>query len=141
MNYGQMPMYQNPYQIPQTNNYIQKPTGFQNNGIIWVQGIEGAKAYQIPQNSNAVLMDSEQNRMYIKTSDNIGMCNLRIFDFTEVTETHNSNNSIILQQDLSRFVTKEELNEILSNFKGSVNNEQSISTTKSTKSGKSIITE
>lgn len=134
VNYGQMPMYQNPYQIPQSNPYMPKPVVPQNNGINWVQGIEGAKAYQIPQNSNIILMDSEKNRMYIKTSDNIGMCNLRIFDFTEVTETSQGHNSVVSQPDLSQYVTRDELNSILEQLSGGKDNEQSVQPTKSTKS-------
>lgn len=138
--FNSMGMYQNPYPTPQNNMFMPKPLTPVNNGIIWVQGIEGAKAYQIPQNSNIILMDSEKNRMYIKTSDNIGMCNLRIFDFNEVTETSTSNNSIIPHQDLSQYVTREELNKILSEYSGGPKNEQSVSATKS-KSNKQTITE
>lgn len=134
INYGQMPMYQNPYQMPQSNMYMPKQLVPQNNGINWVQGIEGAKAYQIPQNSNIILMDSEKNRMYIKTSDNIGMCNLRIFDFTEVTETSQGHNSVATQPDLSQYVTRDELNNILEQLNGGKDNEQSVQPTKSNKS-------
>ena len=134
INYGQMPMYQNPYQMPQSNMYMPKQLVPQNNGINWVQGIEGAKAYQIPQNSNIILMDSEKNRMYIKTSDNIGMCNLRIFDFTEVTETSQGHNSVATQPDLSQYVTRDELNNILEQLNGGNYNEQSVQPTKSNKS-------
>ena len=129
-----MPMYQNPMYQNTPNTYMPKP--IINNGINWVQGIEGAKAYQIQPNSNIVLLDSEQNKMYIKTSDNIGMCNLRIFDFSEVTETQNQ--STVPQQDLSNYVTREELNKILQNFVGGIKDEQSL---QSTKSKKSTITE
>ena len=134
MNYNQIPMYQNPYQMPQSNMYMPKQLSPQNNGIIWVQGIEGAKTYQIPQNSNIILMDSEKNRMYIKTSDNIGMCNLRIFDFTEVTETSQGHNSVATQPDLSQYVTRDELNNILEQLNGGKDNEQSVQPTKSNKS-------
>ena len=134
MNYNQIPLYQNPYQMPQSNMYMPKQLSPQNNGIIWVQGIEGAKAYQIPQNSNIILMDSEKNRMYIKTSDNIGMCNLRIFDFTEVTETSQGHNSVATQPDLSQYVTRDELNNILEQLNGGKGNEQSVQSTKSNKS-------
>ena len=134
MNYNQIPLYQNPYQMTQSNMYMPKQLSPQNNGIIWVQGIEGAKAYQIPQNSNIILMDSEKNRMYIKTSDNIGMCNLRIFDFTEVTETSQGHNSVATQPDLSQYVTRDELNNILEQLNGGKDNEQSVQPTKSNKS-------
>lgn len=105
-------------------------------GITWVQGIEGAKAYQLSPNSNAVLLDSEQNRMYIKTSDNIGMCNLRIFDFSEVTNNVNNSANNIVAQDMSDYVTHKELTEILNTLKGETSNESIPTATKSTSKSK-----
>jgi hypothetical protein len=84
----------------------------QNNGINWVQGMEGAKAYQLAPNSNIILLDSEQDRFYIKTADNIGMCTLRVFDFKEVTD---SPTQPVPTVDMSDYVTKQELQEALRN--------------------------
>jgi hypothetical protein len=117
--YGQY----NPYQFNgfnggmnqnfQTSNF----GGNINNGINWVQGIEGAKAYQLNPNSNVILLDSESDKFYIKTSDNIGMCNLRVFEFTEIT-----NNPQAVQKqpeiDMSNYVTKSELEDALKNING-----------------------
>lgn len=101
--------FQNPYYLP---NPIQK------NGIIWVQGIEGAKAFQLTPNSNAVLMDSEvEGRFYIKISDNIGMCNLRVFEYKEITNTPKAETNI----DMSQYVTRSELSEIIKSLKGDSN--------------------
>lgn len=88
-------------------NYQNRMTN--NNRITWVNGIEGAKAFQIEPNSNILLLDSDtQGRMYIKTCDNIGMCNLRIFTYEEVTE--NSQLAQTPEIDTSQFVTKDEMN-------------------------------
>lgn len=79
-----------------------------NNGIIWVQGIEGAKAFQLTPNSNAILMDSENDgRFYIKVSDNVGMCNLRSFSYTEITSQPNSTD----------YVTRKELEDAIRSLK------------------------
>ena len=87
--------------------------------ITWVQGIEGAKAFQLAPNSNTILMDSENDgRFYIKVSDNVGMCNLRVFKYEEIT------NSPTPQVDMSNYVTREELEKALRSIK----NEQSVST-------------
>lgn len=123
----------NPYMNRFTQPYNNNPST-QNNGIIWVQGIEGAKAFQMPENSNAILLDSETTgsdiRIYIKTSDNIGMCTLRIFDGTEITENQTSN--IANNFDMSQYVTREELKNILQNLGGNANAEQPIPAAKST---------
>mgnify|MGYP004647960073 FL=1 len=79
--------------------------------INWVQGLEGAKAYQIYPNSSVILMDSENdNTMYIKTSDHLGISKIRTFKYEEVEEVQKN------------YVTREEVLEML---KG-VNNEQTI---------------
>ena len=106
------------------------------NGILWVQGIEGAKAWQMPANSNVMLLDSETDgRFYIKTSDNIGMCNLRVFEYKEITNEPKQEPVI----DMSQYVTKDELNEAIKSIKEK-RNEQSIQSNKQFKQ-KSLITE
>lgn len=116
---------QNPYFMQRQNPYFQPQQ--QNNGITWVQGIEGAKAWQLSPNSNAILMDSENDgRFYIKISDNVGMCTLRIFDYKEVT----TNQPVAQPQiDLSEYVKKSELEALINSMLGGTNNEQSVSTT------------
>ena len=97
-------LYQNQY-MPQTQ---------QQNGLIWVQGIEAAKSYPVSAGQSVLLMDSESNAFFIKTADASGMpLPLRVFDYTERTannapktaqETH-TEPSI----DLSAYVTRDEL--------------------------------
>ena len=110
----------------------------QNLSIIWVQGIEGAKAYQMPPNSQAVLLDNDnEGVMYIKICDNVGMCTLRIFDYVE--RTTKLNNSVEI--DTSQFVRRDELKSIIEQMvKGESIDEQSVSTTKSNQKRK-LITE
>lgn len=69
--------YYNPYQaqylsqmqMPQMTP-VQQP---QQNGLIWVQGEAGAKSYLVAPNSTVLLMDSENQRFYLKSSDASGM--------------------------------------------------------------------
>lgn len=103
------PMPVSPPVQPQTNS----------NGIIWVQGEAGAKAYMTAPGASILLMDSENNTFYIKSSDQSGMpLPLRIFDYTERTAT--GGNAVqkpeqppIPQVDFSNFITREELEDIL----------------------------
>lgn len=100
-----------------------------NNSINWVQGIEGAKAWQLVPNSNAMLMDSDNDGIfYIKTSDNVGMCNLRRFKYEEITEVESK------PADLSDYVKKSELQDLLNQMLGGKPNEQSVSTNEHKKS-------
>lgn len=78
----------------------------------WVAGINGAKNFPTAPNVPVLLMDSEQSRFFIKTTDQSGMpLPLRIFEFTEVTNT-----PAAPELDTKNFVTREELQEILANL-------------------------
>lgn len=80
------------------------------NNILWVNGIEGAKAYQLNPNSRTILLDSEtEGKMYIKVCDNIGISSLRIFNYEEELPADNINN----ETDLSLYVKKDELKELV----------------------------
>lgn len=53
-------------------------------GINWVQGIDAAKAYIVAAGNSVLLLDSETQCFYIKSTDANGMPQpLRIFDYTE----------------------------------------------------------
>ena len=109
--------------LMQPNQYIRPQ-----NSIQWVQGIEGGKAFQMAPNSNAIMLDSENEGIfYIKTSDNIGMCNLRIFKFEEITDTQ-------LKSNLDEYVKKSELESLINQMLGGTNDKavQSIESTKPT---------
>ena len=111
----------NPYN-PYNNQYSMNAMQQSTNNINWVQGIEGAKAFQLAPNSNVILMDSENDGIfYIKTSDNVGMCKLRTFRYEEIDTT---------APNMSDYVKKSEVEDIVKSIIRSKNNEQSVSTTK-----------
>lgn len=87
-------------------------------GILWVQGEAGAKSWAVAPGKSVMLMDSESNTFYIKSSDNSGMpMPLRIFDYTERTQSTQPVNVIQHEQiDTSQFITKEEFEKRLSEF-------------------------
>ena len=125
--------YQPMYNQNQPNGYLnyQRP---QTNGINWVQGIEGAKAYQMMPSSNTILLDSENDGIfYIKVSDNVGMCNLRTFKYEEIGEQPKTS-----PVNLDNYVTRDELTKVINDLKGAITNgKQSVQSTKQ----KSIISE
>lgn len=51
--------------------------------ITFVNGVEGAKAFQLRPNQNILLMDSENKRFYVKSTDSLGIPNITSYDFTE----------------------------------------------------------
>lgn len=118
-----------PQQRQQYSSYFNPIPGTMSptNNILWVNGIEGAKAWQLNPNSMAILLDSENDgKMYIKVSDNIGISSLRVFNYTEETPSANVTNNQDL--DLSQYVKKDELGILVKEL---MTNEQSVSTVKS----------
>lgn len=95
----------------------------QNPDMLWVQGIEGAKAYLLAPGRTLPLWDSEEQCIYIKSTSPAGIPQpLTILDYTirapkeEIEET-------LPQIDTSRFVSKEEfdeLKEMISDLKDSI---------------------
>lgn len=84
-NYGYNPYaWSNPYMTPQMPTPMQ-PVGQQNNGIRWVQGEAGAKAYPVGPGESAFLMDSEAPMAYLKTTDQAGVPSMRYYSITEVS--------------------------------------------------------
>lgn len=121
------------------NNYYQQPYNPYSspygvaNGITWVQGVEGAKAYQMAPSSSAVLMDSEiEGRMYIKTVDNIGISNLRYFQYSEIGIPKTTERSA----DSEQFVSKEEFDRVISELKEAMNGKQTVSATRRSETSK-----
>lgn len=106
-----VPQYQYAQQIQQPQPQPQQD----NNGIIWISGIEGAKSYLVQPGRSVMLMDAENSVFYIKSSDASGMpLPLRIFDYTERTQQAQQHSPISEQPapqpeiDLSGYITREE---------------------------------
>jgi hypothetical protein len=106
--------------------------------ITWVNGYEEVKKFQVPRKSNAVLFDSEiEGRFYIKVTDDIGMYNIRFFDYKEVFPNVTSSQQQ-QEEGTSNYITYDQLTSILSTFKDSIvnelkegKNEHTVSTTQS----------
>ena len=121
--------YYNPYQ-PQYMSQMQltqpsmsyTPPQQNNNGLIWVQGEAGAKSFLVQPNTTVLLMDSESQRFYLKSSDASGMpLPLRIFEYSE--RPQNSPNPVSNTQtvDYSTFATKAEFEAFKSEIEGILN--------------------
>lgn len=84
----------NPYGQPmygfnQPNNFQpqQAPQYPQNENVYaFVNGVEGAKSYQLRPNQSVMLMDSEQPLCYMKSANAMGQATLRYFRLTEISE-------------------------------------------------------
>lgn len=91
---------QNPYQrLQQLENQMQQypqqqissqfnvqATQQSPNQFSYVNGIEGAKAWILSPNSKILLMDSDDDRFYLKETDASGMATIKTYTFSQITE-------------------------------------------------------
>ena len=106
----------NPYQPMQQYQQMIQPqvqphaqTQQSSGGLLWVQGIEGAKSHFVEPGRSVLLMDSESNSFFIKTADASGMpLPLRIFDYTERTAQQAPQQPTAAATDTSTYITREE---------------------------------
>lgn len=112
------PNYYQPYQP--TNYQFQQPI----HGFIYVAGIEGAKAYQMPPNSEMPLFDSTNDGiMYIKTTDAAGYPTIKAVRCTEVEEP---SSDTVTRDDINRMYS--DLANQVEQLKGAINGLVSTST-------------
>ena len=125
-------MMNNPYTLnnpmntpnPYMNNYNAMQNQM-NNNLIRVTGMDGAKAYQMQPNSTVALFDSNEDIMYIKSTDGAGFPTIRTFGFAPIEQPTNQGNDFISRAEFEQFKQ-----EVLDNGK------QLISEPKSTETGK-----
>lgn len=104
---------------PQVYPQQMQPQQQTSSGIVWVQGIEGAKAHPVAPGQAVLLMDSDSDCLYLKSADMTGMPSLRVFDYKERINTPqeatgNDFSEFATKEDISVYVTKEELKSTIS---------------------------
>lgn len=98
---------------PYTWNYAQyqQPQAQNNQGLLWVQGETGARAYMVAPGQTVLLMDSEGSSFFIKSADASGMpLPLRIFDYKE----REAKSGLAVEEMESKYVTRAEYEKLQS---------------------------
>lgn len=117
-NQMQQPVMQGP-QMPQqpqpmqTNAGPVQPSGPQNSGIIWVSSKLEADGYLVAPNSAVALWDANNPVIYLRQADSTGKPSTKVYDLVERTDDL-APQQPVPQVDLSRYVTIDQLEEILS---------------------------
>ena len=111
-----MANYNNPYGYGAYNSYAPNSNVYQQsqlNHYAFVNGIEGAKSFQLQPNQNIMLMDSDNPICYMKQTNNIGQATLRYFKLVEVSEQElrnanqvQSNQDYVLKSDFDALVKR-----------------------------------
>lgn len=99
------------------NSYYQEPR-FAITGINWCQGDAGAKAWYVAPGTGAVLLDSEDNVMYIKYADQMGRptllkkCYEDFVDEAPLALPQNSS-APAPSMDMSEYIRREEVEDMI----------------------------
>lgn len=104
------------YQMPQQQQMPVPQQNQSNNGLIWVTGEIGAKSYLVAPNQSVLLMDSEGDKFYLKTTDSAGMPSLRTFEYKEVSQNSAQCSNSAFNQVDEQFVTREEYKAICGKY-------------------------
>lgn len=97
--------YQPYYQAPNYQQNTQQQ--MQGNGIVWVSGEAGAKAYLVAPNTSVALWDSESDVIYLKSADASGMPSMKVIDYK--VRNSASEQSYSVNQQVS-YATKDDVN-------------------------------
>ena len=71
---------------------------YSRNQLLWVQGEAGAKAYIVAPYQTVLLLDSEEQKFYIKSADFNGVPTMKTYEYTEV-----------VTEEKSPYITRDEL--------------------------------
>ena len=76
----------NPMQMPGQGYPVQMPMQARPDptGLNWVQGEAGAKSWFVAPGATVLLMDSENQRFYLKSADMNGMPAMKTYEYVEV---------------------------------------------------------
>lgn len=95
--------YQYPYQPQQINTTPQSP-------MIWVKGATQAETYPVAPNATVILWDSEQDTIYIKSTDVLGKPTIKYLDYTirdnapKIEEQKTESVEYVTKADLANFM-------------------------------------
>lgn len=109
----QSPMYQTPYQRPQMYQpaapQVYQPP--QQEGLVRVTGMEGARAYPVQPNTRVALFDDGRDVFYIKSADSGGYPTLTAYSFAPLQDTPAPNPDYVTRAEF------DELKEMIANGK------------------------
>ena len=89
--------------IPSTQQMMSQPTQQTPiHGFIYVTGLDGAKAYPMPPNSEMPLFDSTGDVLYIKTTDGAGFPTITVCDCKKRGQADVSQGEYVTHDDLDQ---------------------------------------
>ena len=92
------------YNSYQNLQNVQPQQNFQQ--IIKVNGIEGAKAFQLGANSSVMLLDAQEPIVWLKTSDGAGFSTITPYEISKVEKTENKDINLELNSRIEKLEKK-----------------------------------
>lgn len=111
---------------PQVTQFTNPQTPQQNNtSIIWVQGEAGAKSYMMAPNTTLSLWDSEDQKIYLKTTDQNGVPSMKTLKY-EIVEPVKLEDKYLTRQEFTSYMDGK-ISAIISELKGALYGKSDIS--------------
>lgn len=111
-----MPQMNQSQQQPNFNNLYQQPNQqTQTTQCAFVNGLEGAKAFQMLPNQTIMLMDSENPILYMKTANGMGQSTLKYYKLVETSEQEIRNQNVVQPQQVQpnvEYALKSDVNDL-----------------------------
>ena len=101
---------QQPYQQQQPQMQNPQPTMQMQSNIEYVNGIEGAKAFILPPNTQKLLLDSDNPFFYIKTTDMQGKPTMKPYRYIDIEAEQQAQ---MQKQEQPLYVTIQQYQEVL----------------------------
>ena len=90
-----------------------QPQPMSNSALIWVQGEQAAKSYLTAPNTTIPLWDTEQQRIYLKSTDASGMPSIKVLEYTILETSGVARNALSGSDDkVINYATRTDLNGI-----------------------------
>lgn len=93
--------------------------------IVTVNGLQEAKNYNLDRGENIILMDSNEDIVYIKSCEETGKYILKVYRCEDITETFTMNDTEVSKKDFNKL--SEEVAELKTMLKGVLKNEYNAS--------------
>lgn len=93
--------------------------------IVTVNGLQEAKNYNLDRGENIILMDSNEDIVYIKSCEETGKYILKVYRCEDITETFTMNDTEVNKKDFNKL--SEEVAELKTMLKGVLKNEYNVS--------------
>lgn len=93
--------------------------------IVTVNGLQEAKNYNLDRGENIILMDSNEDIVYIKSCEETGKYILKVYRCEDITETFTLNDTEVSKKDFNKL--SEEVAELKTMLKGVLKNEYNAS--------------